>query len=207
MDLAPLLRRFCTVGSSGILLKWSLLSAKVATDPRNLHGVQDVTAVNALVKFYPLTDKKKGVLPVAKIPAKTITDFRFWRCSTIEDVHQLLSFWWLWACSMANSFSSMNRISSQFRGVTRRRSRRHLSSHARWSAVRTWTHGAIRRTDPREIPVSRAIFRIDTVEFRWTWYIYMSWRFQVVLIGGFLPLLGWSPYGRAPGTVWWSSWH
>ena len=51
-----------------------------------------------------------------------------------------MSFWWLLVHSMMNSLSSVNRIRSQFRGVTRRSSRRHLSSRSLLlSAVRSWT--------------------------------------------------------------------
>ena len=39
--------------------------------------------------------------------------------AVLDDSTWLLSFWWLWACSMVNSFSSVNRIRSQFREATR----------------------------------------------------------------------------------------
>ena len=144
MGLAPLLCRSRSVGWSGIFLKCPLLSAKVAMGPRNHHSVEDVTAVNALVNFYPSSTKTKGVLPVTQIPAQTITEFGFWRCSTIADMLgasalQLLSFWWLWACSVVNSFSSANRIRYKFWGMMRQRSCWHLSSGTRLSAVRSWT--------------------------------------------------------------------
>ena len=74
MYLAPLLRRFRSVGWSGILLKCSLLSAKVATGPRNHHGVHDITAVNVLVNFYLLVDENQRGLPGG---AQTMVDFGF----------------------------------------------------------------------------------------------------------------------------------
>ena len=51
MVRAPLLRRFHSVGWSGILFKCILLSAKVATGQRNYDGVQDVAAAIVLVNY------------------------------------------------------------------------------------------------------------------------------------------------------------
>ena len=89
--------------------------------------------IGFFANFYPLIDENQSFLLVAQISGQTIRVFGFWLCSTIADVsgasaHQLLSFWWLWACLMVNSFSSVNSIRSKFRGVTRRRRSRHLSS-------------------------------------------------------------------------------
>ena len=149
----------------------------------------------------PKGRKFRPKLPVAQTPAQTITNFGFWRCLLIADVQGASAHYapvvLMWACLIVNRFSSVNRISSKFRGSTRRRSRRR-----RLSAVRSWTlwclYGlswssclAIRLTDSDEIPVSWEIFRIGTVEFRWT-HFFMSWRFLVVLIG-FLSRLGRSP--------------
>ena len=66
MGIAPLLRRFRFMGWGGILLKCSLLSANVATGPRNNHGDHYTTAVNVLVNFYPFIDQNQmGLTNVA----------------------------------------------------------------------------------------------------------------------------------------------
>ena len=59
IGLTQLLPRFRSVCWSGILFKCPLLSAEVATGPRNHHGVQDVTAVNVLVNLYTLIDENQ----------------------------------------------------------------------------------------------------------------------------------------------------
>ena len=65
-------------------------------DWSNHHGVQDVTAVNILKKFYPLIDENHIGLTDGANPTLTITDLEFWWCSTIADepgasAHPLLS--------------------------------------------------------------------------------------------------------------------
>ena len=94
---------------------------------------------------------------------------------------------------MVNSFSSVNRIrshavprcyamkesSTSFQSYTLVVSRQKFNPLELLRLELKLLFG-IRRTDSREIPVSRAIFRIDNVEFRWTRFL-MSWRFLMVL--------------------------
>ena len=197
-----------------------------------VQDITDVTAVNVLANFYSLIDEnQRGLTGGANSDPNHINDFEFWRFSTIADVpgasaHQLMSFWWLRACSILNSFLSVNRIRSQFRGYDATNelstsfqsftlvvSRQKLNPLELVRLDYISSCLAIRRTDSLEIPDLQEIFRIDTVEFRWTCFL-MSWRFLVALIVDwifqfwiFCHFSDGHRCGRAPGTVWWLFWH
>lgn len=66
--------------------------------------------------------KTIGLLPLTQIAPHTITDTGFRSCLVMSDVprssvDQLLSFWWLYACFIVHSFSSMKKIPTEFKGA------------------------------------------------------------------------------------------
>ena len=187
MGIAPLLRLF---GWNGILFKCSLLSAKVATSPRNHHGVQVVTVINVLVFFYPLIDvNQRGLTGDA--------NYGLWRCSTIADVSGEEP---LRSSSCRSDDCGIVRLWIAFHPWT---------EFAPWLDGRRSQHRSAntlvvsrQKLNPLELDQGLGLIRARyqfhrqffayTVEFCWTRFS-TSWRFLVVFSVRFLPLLGRSP--------------
>ncbi|ERL91017.1 hypothetical protein D910_08359, partial [Dendroctonus ponderosae] len=155
----------------GALLEGPIRIAKVLLGPQKYDGFEDVTVVDVLVDFHPLFHENKGVLRLTQFPEQTITGARL---ASFDD-------------GLIVGFSSV-KILSYRRGAPRRRSRLHLSSRTHLSGLR-WGFLAIWRIDSRLIPVSHAIFVMETLGFLLT-RSRTSCRFLTVLKMRFLPLLG-----------------
>lgn len=62
MSLAPVLRRFCPMSRSGVLLERPIRIAEMLLGPRKYDRLKDVTAVDLLVDLDPLFHENKGGL-------------------------------------------------------------------------------------------------------------------------------------------------
>lgn len=206
MSLALLLSRFRHVRRRRILLERPVVTVRVLLDLGQHFGLENNAATTSMINFHPLINENQWVLPLAQIPPQTMTDYGFRRCLAMTDVPRastdhIWSFWWLWACSLANGLSSVKR-----KGCHRWPVARHLSWRFLWSptrlffSVRSWTFWSlyllsrsssftIRRTDRWLKLVSRAIFRIETLVYRYIRFL-MNWRFLEMLTVSFLPLYG-----------------
>ena len=187
---------------SGILLKCPLLSAKLATGPRYHHGVQDVTAVNVLVIFTPHRRKPKGSYRWRKFrPRRTCSTeagtcreprrTSSWRSDDCGLVRCWIAFhrWTEFAPSSEMRRDGEVDIFPDVHACYQPSEVKPFGDCTAWVEALVWLFGGKIRT---EILVSRPIFRIDTAEFHWMRFL-MSWRFLMVLIVIFLPLLGRSP--------------
>ena len=64
-----------------------MLSAKVATGPRNHHGVQDVREVNTLFNFYPLIDENQ-MSPTGGVTSDP-SNHGLWMLAVLDDSRRI----------------------------------------------------------------------------------------------------------------------